>query len=105
MGVYLLLVVLSVLVNLAGVLVALDARDRGMTKIAAVLWYFAVVILFGLPAALYMMTRNSGASKPGPGAPPPPPVQPPAQSRRFCPYCGEPQDADSKICPACRKFL
>jgi hypothetical protein len=100
---YLGLVVFSMLINLAGVLVAMDARERGMSKRTAVLWYFAVIMLFGLPAIAYLILRNAESSKSNTA-----PQRPAKQNtlpQKYCPYCGAPQAAGSKICPACQKFL
>lgn len=101
---YLGLIAISTLVNLAGVLVALDARDRGMNKFTAVIWYFAVIALFGLPAVLYLFLRKPLASAGSRGQNAAADSQP-APPQRYCPYCGQAQEPDSKICPACRKLL
>ena len=105
---YFVIIILSVIVNLAGVLVALDARERGMSKVTAVLWFFAVIVFFGLPAAVYLLFRNSvlsGRNTSHTGTPQASDPSPPATAQRFCPYCGAPQQPHAKLCPDCGKFL
>ena len=96
---------LSLAINLAGVLVALDARERGLSKASAILWYFAVIALFGLPAAFYLLIRNNARPGRGGGEVAPSQQGRPEPRQEFCPYCGAPRPPGSRICPSCGKLL
>jgi len=91
------LALLATAISVAAVLVALDARDRGLSRGFCVLWSLGVQLFFPL-IFIYLFFRNSGAS------------QRPAPLRTTiakleCPYCGKPHDEGARLCSGCGRFL
>lgn len=104
-----LLVVMQSLIFIVSVLVALDARERGMKKEASVFWSF-IVMVFPPFIFLYMMFRTlrqrqeftvgKQSEKPVIQAPPPP-----VPAAVKCPYCGGDTEPGAKLCKRCGRLL
>jgi hypothetical protein len=94
------LVILSIVVSLVSVMIAFDARERGMTKFLAIIWFFAIQ-LFPPIIILYLLLRYLSKKQ---GAPPPPPGGAPSGTKH-CPYCGAEVPPDARICGKCSKLL
>jgi len=109
------LILISVISSLAGILVAFDARERGMSKFTAIAWFFGIQ-LFPPIVIMYLFmrwleSRLLSGMRP-PGVPPPPSgstgAQPPESSQsshKYCPYCAAPLSGNEKICQGCGRLL
>jgi hypothetical protein len=100
------LIIIGLIISLVSILIAFDARDRGMSKFVSVMWALAVQMF--PPAALVYLLVRYFAKKMGaiqtPGAPPgAPPAAPPGT--KFCPYCGVSLPQDARLCSRCSKLL
>lgn len=100
MPVFIMANVVWIAISFVAILIAFDARDRGMTKPVAIVWFLAVQ-LFPPAALAYLLIRNltgktpmfklrSGAEK---------------KTKRYCPYCAAPVEGEEKICRGCGRLL
>ena len=90
-----LLLLISMGVALVAVLVALDARERGMSKPAAICWFFAVQLFLPI-VVIYMILRRNGLPLKNIQQPPEP---------VHCPYCDAELEAGARVCQSCRRLL
>lgn len=96
--------IISMIILVVSILIAFDARDRGMSKFFAIVWAIAVQ-LFPPAALVYLLVRRfvprPGMSQgPRPDAPPPPP-----HGKNLCPYCGADIASGAKLCAKCGRLL
>ena len=89
---------------LTSLIVALDAREHGMNKFAAILWGLSVQMFFPM-AFVYLIVRYLIAARQGAGAAqglfqkqvPPPPER--------CPYCAAELPENSRVCKECGRLI
>lgn len=86
----------NLIVSLIALFVALDVRERGMTRATVIAWFVGVQLFW--PAALiYLLVRKRLDVA----------YVPPAQQavRLACPYCNEPIEPGARLCRSCRRLL
>jgi len=99
--------------SLAAILVAFDARERGMPKFTAIAWFFGIQLF--PPAILiylfmrWMESRLLNGMRP-PGTPPQDfkgfnPPEKEQSTHKYCPYCAAPLNGNEKICHGCGRLL
>lgn len=98
------LFIFSLGISLGSVLVALDARDRGLNKTVCVAWFFAIIIF---PPVLfaYLVSRNISIAMKSGSAFKQASKKEEIPYAEECPYCGATGDAGAKICSACGRLL
>jgi len=91
---------MALLILLAAVMTALDSRERGARKEAAILWFFAIVIfapvaifylLFRMRPVIQIRKTNSSPNPP--------------KEEKKCSYCGSGLEPGTRICPNCGRLL
>lgn len=92
----LIIAIAQIIVSLIALFVALDVRERGMTRATVIAWFIGVQ-LFWPVALIYLLVRKRLDVA----------YVPPAQQavRIACPYCNEPIEPGARLCRSCRRLL
>lgn len=86
---------LTVILGIIAAWVAMDAKDRGWTRIAALSWGVGILFLFLPVLAAYVILRPRVKQK----------MKTEANPQRVCRYCDKGYPGDPSYCPHCSSQL
>ena len=86
---------LTVILGIIAAWVAMDAKDRGWTRIAALSWGVGILFLFLPVLAAYLILRPRVKQK----------MKTAENAQRVCRYCDKGYPGDPSYCPHCSSQL